>query len=217
MTRVFAAGLIGALLAGSALAQTPAKSSAKTPAPTPAAAPTQTPQPAADAPLGGPQIPGVCLLSQQAVFANALVGKAANDRLKQVTEQTQAELEPERSALQADAKALDAQRATLKPADLTQKQTALAARLKALQDKADLRGREIEATREKAQARILVELRPVVAQVYTARGCGLLFDRNGVLGGNMAGDLTAAVVQALDARISTITFDRETLPPAAKP
>lgn len=38
--------------------------------------------------------------------------------------------------------------------------------------------------------------------------------RNAVLGGNFSNDLTAPIVQALDAKISTITFDRETLPPA---
>ena len=106
---------------------------------------------------------------------------------------------------------LEAQRASLKPAEFQQKQQALAARIKALQDKAALRSREIEATLEKALARIGAELQPVIAQVYGQRGCGLLIDRNTILGGNMGGDLTAAVVQGLDARITTITFDRENL------
>jgi hypothetical protein len=33
----------------------------------------------------------------------------------------------------------------------------------------------------------------------------------------MAGDLTPAVVQGLDARITTITFEREALPPQTAP
>jgi hypothetical protein len=55
----------------------------------------------------------------------------------------------------------------------------------------------------------------VIAAAYKARGCGLLFDRNSILGGNMAGDITAAVIQGLDAKITTITFEREVLPAQA--
>ncbi len=41
------------------------------------------PAPAAQ-PLGGPVVPGVCLLSREAVFANAAVGKAASARLAEL-------------------------------------------------------------------------------------------------------------------------------------
>ena len=197
MSRLLLAGLIAACCAAPALAQTPA------------AAPSAAP--AADAPLGGPQIPGLCLLSQQAVFANAKVGIAASNRLKELTDQTQAEINADKQSIESESKALDAQKASLPAAQFQQKQRALAGRVKALQDKAALRSREIEVTREKALNQIADALRPVIAQAYGARGCGLLVDRNSVLGGNMAGDLTAAVVQGLDAKMTTITFNRETL------
>ncbi|MNE33232.1 hypothetical protein D3C80_1268880 [compost metagenome] len=63
--------------------------------------------------------------------------------------------------------------------------------------------------------RIANEAQPAIAQVYAAKSCGLLLDRNSALGGNFANDLTAEVVQALDARLSTITFERERLSQAA--
>jgi Skp family chaperone for outer membrane proteins len=169
---------------------------------------------AADAPqtpLGGPQIPGLCSLPQQAVLANAKVGLAASVRLKQLTDQTQAEINAEKSALEAEAKSLQAQQATLKPADLKLRRDALGRRLQALQEKAELRSREIEVTREKALARIAATAQPVIAEVYGQHACGLLIDRNTILGGNMGGDLTAAVVQGLDAKVTTITFERESL------
>src|SRR3546814_8745680 len=71
---------------------------------------------------------------------------------------------------------------------------------------------EIDATNAKALERILTEAQPVIAQVYRTKNCGLLVDRNSVVGGNMTNDLTAAVIQGLDAKISTISFNRETLP-----
>ncbi len=201
MSRVLVAGLFAALCATPVLAQSTA------PAPSPPA-----PGPNVS-PLGGPQIPGLCLLSQQAVFANAKIGLAAAARLTQLTEQTQAEINVERQSVETEAKSLEAQRSSLTPVQAQKKQQALAGRVKALQDKAALRSREIELTRQKALNRIGDELRPVLAQVYAARGCGLLIDRGSVLGGNMAGDLTAAAVQGLDARITTITFDREIVAP----
>jgi Skp family chaperone for outer membrane proteins len=168
-------------------------------------------------PLGGPALPGVCLLSQQAVLTNAKIGLAATARLKQIAEQVQSEVNAARSPLEAEAQALQAQRASLKPADLQARQQSLSARAQALQQTVNQRQREIEATRQKALARIANEAQPVIAAAYKARNCGLLFDRNSVLGGNMAGDLTPAVVQGLDAKISTITFEREVLPPQTSP
>jgi hypothetical protein len=63
--------------------------------------------------------------------------------------------------------------------------------------------------------RIGAAAQPVVASVYQQKGCGLLLDRGVVLGGNMANDLTPAVVQGLDAKMSTISFDLERLPAQA--
>jgi Skp family chaperone for outer membrane proteins len=80
-----------------------------------------------------------------------------------------------------------------------------------MQQKAELRSRELEATRLKALERIAVEAQPLIAEVYRAHNCGLLFAREAMLGGNTAADITPAVVQALDAKLTTISFERETL------
>lgn len=195
---VFAAGLT--FVAGGALAQAGA------------APPTQ----AADA-LVGPLVPGVCVLSRDAVLANAKVGLAANARLLELSKQAQAEIDAERAPIETELKALEAQKASLTPAQLEERGKPLAARWDALQRKAALRGREIEATRAKALGGIANQAQPVIAQVYASRKCGLLFTREAMMGGNPGADLTAAVVQGLDARITTITFPRETLPAEAAP
>jgi Skp family chaperone for outer membrane proteins len=161
--------------------------------------------------LGGPVIVGVCLLSRPAVFATAKVGVAATQRLKQLADQAQAEVDTERKPIEADAKTFQAEQAKLSPEFRQNRAQALEQRLRAVQQKTALRGREIEATREKAMARIISAMQPVVQQAYQAKSCGLLVDRGSVLGGNMANDLTPAVIQGLDARMATISFDREAL------
>lgn len=179
-----------------------------------AAAPVAAQQAAPAPALGGPVVPGVCLLSREAVFANAAVGKAVSARIAELTRAAQAEVDQQRTPLEAEAKALAAQGddAKTKP-----RRDALATRWQALQRQAAQGSREIDATRTKALARVADEAQPVIAKVYGERKCGLLFDRGASLGGNFANDLTAEVVKALDARITTIQFEREKLDqPAAE-
>lgn len=161
--------------------------------------------------LGGNPVAGVCLLSREAIFANAKVAQAANARLKQISDQAQAEVDAERRPLDGELKALQAEAGKLSAEERRSKEEALAAKLRPVQAKAEHRSREIEATRTKVLARISAEAQPVIEQVYKQKNCGLLFDRNTVLGGNMANDLTQAVIQGIDAKITTISFDRETL------
>lgn len=164
-------------------------------------------QPAAPAPaLGGPAIPGVCLLSREAVFANAAVGKAVSARIAELTRSAQAEVDQQRGPLETEAKAL----AELgQDAKAKERRDALATRWQALQRQAENGSREIEAARAKALARVADEAQPVIAKVYAAHKCGLLFDRGAALGGNFSNDLTADVVTALDAKITAISVERE--------
>jgi len=175
----------------------------------PGAAQQATPAPA----LGGPAIPGVCLLSREAVFANAAVGKAASGRIAELTRAAQAEVDQQRGPLEAEAKAVAA---LGQDAKAKERRDALAIRWQALQHQAAHGSREIEATRAKALALVADEAQPVIAKVYSAHKCGLLFDRGAALGGNFANDLTADVVTALDAKITTIRFEREKLPQPAE-
>jgi Skp family chaperone for outer membrane proteins len=164
--------------------------------------------------LGGPVVAGVCLVSREAVFANAKVGQAATARLRVLSQEAQAEVDRERQPIETEIKTFQGEAARLSAEQRQAREQALSAKLQPLQLKAAQRQREIEATRVKALDRVSTEIQPVIAQIYRQRNCGLLVDRNSVIGGNMANDLTAAVVQGLDSKISTITFNREALPAA---
>lgn len=173
--------------------------------------PAQAQAPAQQPGLGGNPVTGICLLSREAIFANAKAGIAASTRLKQISDAAQAEVDAERKPVEAEVKAFQVDAAKMTPAQRQTREQALSAKLQPIQAKAQQRSREIEATRTKAMDRIATEAQPVIAQVYKARNCGLLLDRNSVLGGNLTNDLTPGVVQGLDAKLSTITFERETV------
>lgn len=159
----------------------------------------------------GPALPGVCIFSSQGAVGNSLVGKAVDARLKTIIQQVNAELTAERTGLDNEAKGLDAKKATLAQDALEQQAAALQVKANAWQRKGQLRQKEVEATEQKALARVYQELDTPIRQVYQAQKCSILFDRESVMLANPAMDITGAVVTALDARIKTLTFDRERL------
>lgn len=165
------------------------------------AAPPTT-QTAAPAPVAtGPAIPGVCVLSNDAVLGGSAVGKFVITRLGQLKAQVDAELNSEGGALQTDAKALDAQRSSISADQYDQKMAALQLRGRELQRKAQQRQRELQATQEKAFGVIGQQAEPIVRQVVGERACSLLLNGAAVVVAAPAMDISPLVVQRLDAKI----------------
>lgn len=172
---------------------------------------------AASMPSTGPAVPGVCMLSREAIFAHAKIGLAASVRLKQLADQAQAQIDSERKPLDADIQTYRSQQASLSPDQRQAREQALAPRMQKVQADQALLTRELQATRAKAMEQIAQDAQPVIVSAYASKNCGLLLDRNAVFGGNMTNDLTAAVVAGLDAKVSTISFNLETLPASGAP
>ncbi len=214
----FAAVSATALIAltGNALAQAPARpATAAAAAATRAAAPAA---PAATAISHGPAIAGVCIVDIDQILAESAIGKAANTRLQKLQTDVQAEVTAEQTSLVNDAKTFQAQRATLAQDAADKKDADLQVRNNALQRKVQQRQAELQATQQKAADRILSEIDPVEAQVYQQRNCSVLLSRQSVIAANPAMDITPVVITALNARISTLTFERERLDqPVAAP
>jgi Skp family chaperone for outer membrane proteins len=196
------------LLAAPALAAAPGPDALATP-------PAATASASSKHEYGGPLIAGVCLLSREQVFAQSKVGQAAAARLRQLSQRAQAGFEADRRKIEAEAKALRAQQMTLQPAQIQHRQQQLEARAQALQTGAAQVGRELEATRTKVTGQIEEAIQPIVQAAYQSKACGLLLSREAVVGGNLGNDLTDTVLQGLDAKMTTITFEREHLPPTA--
>ena len=72
-----------------------------------------------------------------------------------------------------------------------------------------------------AIGRVGQEMEPLIRPVYQQRQCSVLLNRDAIVLGNPAMDITPAVVTALNAKITQFTFDRERLdqqqPAAAAP
>jgi outer membrane protein len=159
----------------------------------------------------GPAIPNMCIFSQQAAVGTSAVGKYVVSRLQQIQAQAQAELQSEETQLQTDIKTYGTQRASLSTDVQAQRDRALTERAQALQQKAQLRSRELEATQQKAISRVVSEYDPIVIAVMKSRNCGIVLDGQAALAFNPSMDLTPDVVRQLDAKITQFPFEREHL------
>jgi Skp family chaperone for outer membrane proteins len=160
----------------------------------------------------GSPVPGVCLLARDAVFAKAKVGQATSERLRQLAEQVRSQLATERKPLDADIQSFQQKESSLSEEQRKQQGAALQDRVQMFQAQGDAVTQRIQLTSGKAMQRIGQEAQPIIASIYTAHHCGLLLNRDVVLAGNMANDLTAEVIQGLDRKITTISFNLEPLP-----
>ena len=189
---------------------------------TPAAAAPAAARPAAPAaaqpniaPPSGPPIAGLCLFSYDRAIGNSTVGKAYVTRMQQLTAQVQAELNPERTAIETEGNTLQTTRASLTQDQLQQRVTALQGRAQTYQAKEEQRARELEETKNQQLQKIANEINPLLANVYTAQKCAAVFDQSALLAANPAMDITDAVTGQLNGKMTTITFDRVNLTNAA--
>jgi outer membrane protein len=165
----------------------------------------------ADAPTTGPALPGICVLSKERMIVTSVVGKWVAGRLQQLKAQVDAELNSEGSTLDADVKALEAQRGSLPADQFEQKGNLINQRAAVLQRKAQQRQAELGKTQEKAVTRIFTEADPIVRSVIVQRKCSVVLDGATVLASAPAMDLTDSVVHGLDTKIQQFPFDREHL------
>jgi outer membrane protein len=159
----------------------------------------------------GPPVAGVCALSIDGIIGSSTVGKYVETRLQQIGSQVQAELTGEKTAIDNEAKTLQAQRATLDQNSFEQRVAALQVRQNALERKAQLRDREMQATQQQAVGRVINEMRPLIAAAAQAQRCSIVLDRSAVIMVNPAMEISQTVVTALNGKLTQFAFDRTRL------
>jgi outer membrane protein len=199
--------LIAGLAAGAAVAFATVSFAAGATPPTTPAPPPLT--------FGAP-IAGFCTFSFQQIMGTSKVGQAVINRLKQLDAAWQAELQPQVASFNTDKQAFDAQAATMDAATREARGSALQLRYANLQKLAAQRQQEMEATQQKQFGVVEAQVEPIIRQLFQAHACSVLIQREqaGIGFVNPAMDLSASAVQGLDAKLQTLTFDREHLPEA---
>jgi Skp family chaperone for outer membrane proteins len=152
--------------------------------------------------FAGPPVKGLCILNRDEIFAASKVALSVNSQYRKAFEAAQAEVDSERETLQSEARNLQAKKGALPAEEFVRSESDLNGRLSKLQTKANERSQELESVRRNVLGRIAAEAQPVIQQIYKQRQCGVLVSKEAVLAGSPEMDITAAVVAALDQRIS---------------
>jgi Skp family chaperone for outer membrane proteins len=172
----------------------------------PAIAGAQTPAATAPSPLG-PPIAGVCVFARDFTLANSKAGQASTARLRVLEQQVQTELTPESQAIVAENNAINAPGSSMTALQKQTRTDALQKRATAFEQLRQLRNAQLQQTRAQAVDTILQRVVEVVGPIASSHHCSIILERNTTYGSNPAMDLTPAVVQALDTRLPTMTFD----------
>lgn len=160
----------------------------------------------------GPTVPGICVYSGNEVMGTSQVGRAMAARMQQLRAQAAAELQGEQAAIDTEASALEAKKATLTADQFNAQAAPIRARAEALNNKAAQRQRELEATGQDALVQIGQRLNPILRTLYQQHSCSILFGDGAVMVVKPEMDFTGQAVQQLNAVMQTITFDRKVLP-----
>ena len=168
---------------------------------TSAAAQTQAPN------TMGPPVAGVCLFARDVTLGTTKAGAAANARMRQLNDQVRAELAPEQQNIVTEEIALKTSGAQMAPADRQRREDALRRRETAFAELQRTRAAQIQQTRANAIAEILKPVDAVLTPLATSRHCSVVFERATTYGFNAAMDLTPMVIQQVDARLPTVTFN----------
>ncbi len=157
----------------------------------------------------------VCLLSRETIVGNAAVNVSINQRLLQLRQSAQNEINEANKTLQADTKALDADKRPPTDEGLKKAREDLANRNRALAQRADLLTRELEATRQTVSVQLKTAALPLLQGVEKQQGCTLLLARESVLDGAGAIDVTPMVIAAMNAELHPQPFGLVTLAEAS--
>jgi len=152
----------------------------------------------------GVPLKGFCVYSEQNLLGQSQVGVVANQKLAQIQQSVTAEIKTTTDQLVAEARALDAKKATTPAAQYQQQVADIQRRAKDEDALTRVRNDQLGRTRDDAIARITKAAVPLFNASLAAHGCAIVLDKAPVYSVNPAMDLTPEVTQKLNAVMTTI-------------
>lgn len=147
----------------------------------------------------------IVIVNSEQLFAQSKVGQSIRTQIQSLAKKLQAEGKSKDEALKAEAKKLGEQRALLSEADFGKKVQAFEQKQQDTQRALQQKSQALQAGATKARGEIENAIRPIFADVMKAHGANILLDQSVVLAGGVDLDVTAEVLKALDAKLTTVT------------
>ncbi len=147
----------------------------------------------------------IVIVNSEQLFAQSKVGQSVRTQIQAQAKKLQAESKKANDDLKAEAKKLGEQRALLSEADFAKKVQAFEQKQQTLQQKMQKKSQELQLGSNKARGEVEAAIRPIFADVMKEHGATILLDQSVVLAGGVDLDVTAEVLKALDAKITSVT------------
>jgi len=161
----------------------------------------------------GPAVPGVCIYHHDRLMAQSTAGQSLVAGVQRLQQEVQTELAPYEQFIVTERQALQQGQATIPQDQFQQRAEALEARFREFEGLRQTRTGEMRYTLAYQQQQIGQAVDPILAALYTERGCGILLSADGVLRANPQMDLTEAAIQRLNAALPSLpAFSRMPVP-----
>lgn len=154
----------------------------------------------------------ICTISRDDVISQSKVGQDAQERLEDIIDQAQDELNEDRQKLTRSIQDFQEKADDMGEKERKQKQDELQKQQRAFQQKAQQLNTRIRLTREHVNKRLNQEVAPLIDDAYDDKSCGILLNSAAVQKGDDDKDLTEDVVKALDEKTTSIDFDLQSRP-----
>ena len=158
-------------------------------------------------PAPGAPLAGVCVYSEEMLLTQSAAGVSANQQLATLQRSVSSQIQASNEALVNEAKALEARKATIPAAQYQQSVADLQRRAKDQDDLRRTRADQLVRTRDQAAAKIDAAAVPALNASLTAHRCAIVIDKGRVYSVNAAMDLTAEVMQKVNAALPTVTVE----------
>ena len=161
----------------------------------------------------GPAIPGVCIYHHDRLMAQSTAGQSLVTGVQRLQQEIQSELAPYEQFIQTEGQALQQGQASIPQDQLQQRAQALEARYREFEGLRQTRTAELRYTLAYQQQQIGQAVDPILATLYTERGCGILLSADAVMRANPQMDLTETAIQRLNAALPSLpAFSRMAVP-----
>lgn len=146
----------------------------------------------------------ILIVNSDQLFAQSKVGQNVREQIQTLSKKLQSDSVKAEDSLKAEAKKLGEQRALLKEEDFAKKVQAFQKKEQDTQQSLQARGQALQLGANVARNKVEEAIRPIFADVLKAHNANLLLDQSTVLAGGVDLDVTAEIVKALDAKLTTV-------------
>jgi len=149
----------------------------------------------------------ILIVDMMRVQEQAVAAKSVQAQIRDLGAKLQAQAKTAEEKVKADEAKLKQQQTLLSPEQFDEQRRAFEAQVGQAQRTLQERERDIQAAVRKAQGALLQALQPILNELLVEKGGSIMVDRRSVLSAAEGLDVTSAVIERLDKRLTALKVE----------